>query len=330
MVALHVLCIDMTCIPKWLKFMLHDLASALLRIRCAFVKRSAPVRAHRALQSSSTVPGDDRVHDSPRRLPAAADPARRVRARRLTCASTRTRCRAARRPRSVRPRCPRRPCVDTLPSAARSRSALLAAKVRVRARLRRAPRGTSRAPQFPPGNARVETFSPTPTTTACRRSPCSCDSTKTPASFLSPTYRSFGHLSCTASVEQRARSRRAARGRWPGSARSPGTSSSFGRKSTENSRLSPGAASQALPRRPRPAVCSSATNSEPCGAPERAASRALSLVEPVTGSYISGRPSVGFGSRDCARKRSASKGFIGSRCRARCRRPARSASVHRR
>ena len=90
-------------------------------------------------------------------------------------------------------------------------------------------------------------------------------STRTPASFRPAEEDVVRPLDRDAAPARRARRpRRAPRGppRAPRGARAPADTAE--RRSTEKRRPSPGGDTQARPRRPRPAVCSSATQVVPC------------------------------------------------------------------
>ena len=70
------------------------------------------------------------------------------------------------------------------------------------------------------------------------------------------------------------------------------TGGTSGRRSTDTSSAWPGAASQARPLRPRPALWRSAPITSPSPAPARAWARTSSLVEPVSGDHSTG-PATG-------------------------------------
>ncbi len=132
-----------------------------------------------------------------------------------------------------------------------------------------------RARRHPIG--RAVTLSPMPTTAASGSTRC----TRIPASFWSPTRTSFGHFR-TASTP--ATSRTAVATAPPvrsGSQPQRSVAIDAGRSSTEN--VSPDRAGEvhARSRRPRPAVCASATSTSPGRAPARASAATSSLVDPV-------------------------------------------------
>ena len=127
---------------------------------------------------------------------------------------------------------------------------------------------------------------------------------------------SFGHLirACSPATSQTA------------SAASSGSSGGGSRSSSDISSALPAGADQRRPWRPRPALCSAAVTSVPCGAPANASSRARSFVESVRRRCTRGRPSVpgAFIARGRQRRRAAPA--AARRCRAR--RPRRRRSAH--
>ena len=80
------------------------------------------------------------------------------------------------------------------------------------------------------------------------------------------------------------------------------------RMSTEHSSARPAGALQVLPWRPRPANCSLAVTTVPCGAPPTASARARSLVESVTRKWTRGVPITAPGPRPCRRSRARADG----------------------
>ena len=95
-----------------------------------------------------------------------------------------------------------------------------------------------------------------------------------------------------------------------------GSSRGAGRSTSEASSELPGGADQRRPWRPRPAVCSEAVTSDPCGAPAAASSRARSLVESVRRRCRRGRPSggrLGPARRRASLSRGAHRGRPGAR-----------------
>ena len=76
----------------------------------------------------------------------------------------------------------------------------------------------------------------------------------------------------------------------------------------EYSSALPAGAAQARPRRPRPAVCSSAVTTVPPGAPASASSRARSLVESVTRKWRRGRPKAVIAAVTARRRTTSSPG----------------------
>ena len=69
----------------------------------------------------------------------------------------------------------------------------------------------------------------------------------------------------------------------------PGTGSP-GRSSTLNAMPARAGAGQPRPRRPRPALCHSATTTRPSGSPARAAAATSAFVEPVSGTHLQPGP----------------------------------------
>ena len=125
-------------------------------------------------------------------------------------------------------------------------------------------------------STRVETLSPTPTTTAPPTR-----SASTPASFRCPTSRSLGHFSRTST---RAVSDTASATASPtsGDSQPHRTGSTVGRHSTEKVRPARGGDTQVRSSRPRPWSWCSATRTSPPGSPARAAAARSAFVEPVT------------------------------------------------
>ena len=123
-------------------------------------------------------------------------------------------------------------------------------------------------------HTRNATFSPIPATA---QPACGRPSTRIPATLRPSTSTSFGHLIRAGEPGPRAVTTSATA--------TPATSGSNrggSRITIEQSSARPGAAVHVLPWRPRPADCSAAVTTVPCGAPEAASSRARALVDPIT------------------------------------------------
>ncbi len=124
------------------------------------------------------------------------------------------------------------------------------------------------------------------------------------AARRAPSTMSFGHLICACSP---ATSQTA-------SAASSGSSGGGERSTSDISSALPAGADQRRPWRPRPAVCSAAVTSVPCGAPASASSRARSLVESVRRRCTRGRPSVGCRARGGSSRAERPRLSAPSRC----------------
>ena len=111
-------------------------------------------------------------------------------------------------------------------------------------------------------------------------------STRMPASLRPASRTSLGHLIVTGSAESCPATSATAR-----PARS-GSSGSGPRITSDAISARPGGADQVRPCRPRPAVCSRAVTSVPCGAPPAASSRACVFVDSVRRRWTRGVPSV--------------------------------------
>jgi hypothetical protein len=113
-----------------------------------------------------------------------------------------------------------------------------------------------------------------------RMTPGSDSSSTSMPPSLSPSSRmSFGHFRPTPRTPLPSRARATA---MPTASDSPASRETFPakRQRTEKVRPVSGEDSQLRPRRPRPAVCRSATSNKPVGAPCRARSASRVLVEP--------------------------------------------------
>ena len=138
-------------------------------------------------------------------------------------------------------------------------------------RARFAARACRRGRGAPAGSPRRASATLTPIPTTAQRS-CGRPSTRIPATLRRRRATSFGHL---------------IRGVRPDDARPPrpraasGSSRGGSRITIEHSSARPAGALQVRPWRPRPADCSAAVTSVPCGAPRVASSRARALVESV-------------------------------------------------
>src|SRR5262245_51466455 len=118
-------------------------------------------------------------------------------------------------------------------------------------------------------------------------------SARMPASFRRSMTRSFGHLIMdlrpaaasmpSASATPTAIVRRAV-------ARTGSVRAAAGSIKTDTYRPLPGGENQERPRRPRPAVCASATTTPPSRCPAVASDEATSLVDPTVEKYRTGDP----------------------------------------
>src|SRR4029077_8642397 len=107
-----------------------------------------------------------------------------------------------------------------------------------------------------------------------------------PASLRRATCRSLGHFKSTGrpvSVATASASATPAVNVSSIVARAGSTRARAGARTTDTYRPAPGGENQVWPRRPRPAVCSSATTTRPCDASEPARVNATSFVDPVVG-----------------------------------------------
>src|SRR5580765_2893037 len=102
-----------------------------------------------------------------------------------------------------------------------------------------------------------------------------------PASFRTPTYTSFGHL--THGFSPLAAWTPSATAT-PAAIVTSGSASRDGRRMAETYKPAPGGDAQLRPNRPRPDDCAFAATTHPSGAPSSASDAAASLVEP-TSSY---------------------------------------------
>jgi hypothetical protein len=145
--------------------------------------------------------------------------------------------------------------------------------------------GSAPGPSGGNSSGAVDTFSPTPTTTmpsaASARIPASLPTADDGVPGTVTASTSFGHLSVAWTPLT---SRIVVTTATPVSSgsqphRAGGTGS--GRSSRENMSAACGGETQARPRRPRPAVCSSAASTSPSGAPSCARSSRSALVDPV-------------------------------------------------
>src|SRR5438874_1703686 len=118
-------------------------------------------------------------------------------------------------------------------------------------------------------------------------------STRMPPSLAPPTRRSFGHLSAACPTPSMRKARAAAT---PATSERPATGLAIAAES-EKVISAPGAVYQRRPRRPRPAVCSSAASSTP-GLPS---SSSIVLVEPQRSTRRTSIParSMGASLRGC-------------------------------
>ena len=112
------------------------------------------------------------------------------------------------------------------------------------------------------------TLRPTPTTA---QPSCGRPSARIPATLRPSRWMSLGHLICASGPTVCATA----------TAATSGSSSGGSRTSTDTSSALPGGADQVRPWRPRPADCSAAVTTVPCGAPPSASARARALVESV-------------------------------------------------
>src|SRR5204863_6784639 len=114
-------------------------------------------------------------------------------------------------------------------------------------------------------------------------------SARIPASFRTPIYTSFGHL--THGFSPLAASTPSATAT-PAAIVTSGRASRDGRRIAETYKPAPGGDAQLRPSRPRPEDCAFAATTHPSGAPPSASDAAASLVEP-TSSYQKSRCSNG-------------------------------------
>ena len=122
---------------------------------------------------------------------------------------------------------------------------------------------------------------PMPITTVVGPSISPCVSISTPASFSLPATISFGHFNLTQSGSRSPLACNARRIARPTTSDSPANSAALlsTRHNNENVSDAPSAECHTRPRRPRPAVCNSATTQRPLGAPSVARRVNSALVE---------------------------------------------------
>ena len=135
------------------------------------------------------------------------------------------------------------------------------------------------------GNSAVDTFSPMPSTA---QPSWGRPSTRIPASLRPSIHTSLGHL-----ISQRtgASSSTASQTATAAASGSSASCASSSRTTSDMSTALPAGAVHERPWRPRPALCSEAVTSVPCGAPAAARSLARALVESVSRAWARGRPS---------------------------------------
>src|SRR5262245_1700355 len=134
-----------------------------------------------------------------------------------------------------------------------------------------------------------QTLIPMPATAQCTRSWSPESSQRMPATFSPSMRMSFGHTMLgSTSTRVSATATATTIGRSPASAGASG-----GRRSTETSSASRGAATHSRPRRPRPARWKSVPMTSPSAAPLRASFATSSLVEVVSSSQMTG-PATGW------------------------------------
>src|SRR5690606_18977763 len=133
------------------------------------------------------------------------------------------------------------------------------------------------------------TFNPMPTT-AKGIPPLLPTSSSIPAAFRPSTSTSLGHLTPTEAPETKGTTAWTTATDAQATRRGHCSGSRSGRTMREHQMPWPAGDDHARPRRPRPAVCASATTTVPSGAPARASSRARSLVD-GSDRWTSTRPS---------------------------------------
>ena len=138
-----------------------------------------------------------------------------------------------------------------------------------RARLEAERPGAVARPRRAAPRRATATFTPIPTTA---QPSCGRPSTRIPATLRPSTSTSLGHLIRASGPTRSATATPAA----------SGSSRGGSRITTEHSSARPAGALHVRPWRPRPADCSAAVTTVPCGAPRSASSRARALVESVT------------------------------------------------